>query len=389
MLRYLKFLPGLIGACLMGMMQVGPSEAEINFCKWAQLVRPDIEAKCLAIPHLEPIIWTAAATLIASSLVLWIAAWYWLRKPKTNRRGPQNVRSPPSVPSIVSLERIWKPRGGSEDIVAVFQIKAMQRAKDVAFIGRYAEAVHYVDSADWEWVPSTRLRNFTEISPPENWEIEAIRRRREKPNTVTIFDHFVLNVKDDRLILLRLDVVSDRGIQHIDNVYNVETVNGAQRLTPLHLSDVAFITGANPNGAGGVQASERISVLELFSLAEHQFAWDLNGEHSLDILDLIYGLRQAGSDGLIQFWGKINRNRSDILTRNELLVAIPRDHWADYELDIWKARAERDNLYLWTINKRAVQNVIDGGYADVHADRAATIKWLQTMANEYKGHTKR
>ena len=68
--RGLKYLPGVLGACLMAMMQVGPSEAEINFCKWLQLAHPGAEEKCLSIPHLEPIVWTVAAGLCAATLLL-------------------------------------------------------------------------------------------------------------------------------------------------------------------------------------------------------------------------------------------------------------------------------------------------------------------------------
>lgn len=132
---------------------------------------------------------------------------------------------------------------------------------------------------------------------------------------------------------------------------------------------------------------KRLTLLEALRRAEKQFAWDLHGKHSLDVLDLIYGLHQAGVDADIQFFGKPNRNDFEDLTRNERLVEIDPVHWQDYELDIWKALSEGDNLYIWTINKRSRQ-VKRGGYADVHADEDQMMTWLATEANRYRGHTK-
>ncbi len=70
MLRYFRWLPGLFGGLLMWMTQVGPSEAEINFCKWIKIVAQSAENKCLAIPHLDWIISAIAICLLAISIAL-------------------------------------------------------------------------------------------------------------------------------------------------------------------------------------------------------------------------------------------------------------------------------------------------------------------------------
>jgi hypothetical protein len=47
LLRFIKFLPTLLGFALSVMMQVGPDEAEINLCKWPKKVWPSLSADCL------------------------------------------------------------------------------------------------------------------------------------------------------------------------------------------------------------------------------------------------------------------------------------------------------------------------------------------------------
>jgi hypothetical protein len=104
-------------------------------------------------------------------------------------------------------------------------------------------------------------------------------------------------------------------------------------------------------------------------------------------LDFTYGLYQAGVDGDVKYYGKPNRNDAEMLTRNERLVSIEPSHWRDFEMDVWRALHEKDNFFIWTLNKRN-SDIKRGGYADVHADREQLMIWLKT-AQVYKGHTKR
>jgi hypothetical protein len=70
------------------------------------------------------------------------------------------------------------------------------------------------------------------------------------------------------------------------------------------------------------QSGRRITLVGALDLAEREYGWDFQGQQSLDVLDFIFGLHQAGVDGDIKFYGKPNRNSSEMLTRNERLVEI-------------------------------------------------------------------
>lgn len=128
----------------------------------------------------------------------------------------------------------------------------------------------------------------------------------------------------------------------------------------------------------------RISLLDLIETAKNEYGWDFD-DPSLHLLDLLYGLRQAGSDSTIYFYGKINRNQSESINRNELVVPIDPVHWRDYEFEIWGALRNKDNYYVWTLNKRANQPS-RGGYTDIHALRLTAINWLKGEADKFKGH---
>ena len=138
----------------------------------------------------------------------------------------------------------------------------------------------------------------------------------------------------------------------------------------------------------GPSDSKRVGLLEVFNTAEKNHHWDFTGQNSLDILDFTYGLRQAGRDGSISFFGKENRNSFESLTRNEVLVPIAESHWGDYELDFFKARDANDNFFVWSLNKRG-NNIRQGGYADIQASKSEIMTWLESEAESFKGHTKR
>jgi hypothetical protein len=75
----LKFVPGLVGACIMGMMQVGPNDAVLNFCKWVRLAGLTNEASCVELPHLVGLLWAFAALFIGLTVVLLAKSW-WSRR---------------------------------------------------------------------------------------------------------------------------------------------------------------------------------------------------------------------------------------------------------------------------------------------------------------------
>lgn len=185
---------------------------------------------------------------------------------------------------------------------------------------------------------------------------------------------------------LVLGVYSDEAPESF--LIEIETDASWSPRSSVQRVDREFRLRFGPGANAPTQRGHRISLLEVLSIAETRFGWDFSGQHSLDILDFLYGLHQAGVDGDIRFYGKPNRNNFESLTRNERMVEIDRTHWREYELEIWSARNANDNFLICTLNKR-VREWKQGGFADIHADRSQALAWIAADANEYRGHTKR
>lgn len=194
---------------------------------------------------------------------------------------------------------------------------------------------------------------------------------------------------DPKLNQLRRDFINRVGLLGTKHTYRSST----QEFRELQIETKAIANGIITRLLGEATTSptarvDRIPVLELFDLAKRSYGWEFENDKSLHQLDFIHGLRQAGSDQLVSFFGRGNRNHFERLTRGELLVSISPQHWRDYEFDIWRAFSTGDNFYMWSIKKRGTQNVKDGGFADIHADRTSAIGWLRNDADQYKGITK-
>ncbi|WP_152540034.1 hypothetical protein [Afipia sp. P52-10] len=173
-------------------------------------------------------------------------------KVSPSQAGVRRISHEPSVNAaipFVKLERTWRPATAAEDIVSCFKITATSHASDVAFIARYAEAIHYISSVEWKWSGSLRINQIAQIFPSENWEIEAIRRPRSGKNIVILFDKITHKIRDDALILMRLDVVSSGRTERIQFAYHLRSINGANLLDPVHLDDIAYIKGIDPDNA--------------------------------------------------------------------------------------------------------------------------------------------
>lgn len=130
-----------------------------------------------------------------------------------------------------------------------------------------------------------------------------------------------------------------------------------------------------------------LPVVELFDLAEKHYGWNFK-DPSVEILDFIYGLRDAGLHKTVILWGKKNHGGFESTTRNEPMGVINKSHWGSYELDIFKALNTHDNFYVWSLDKRQGGNIASGGYADIHVSHDTAVNWLRDVANRYKGHTK-
>jgi len=105
----------------------------------------------------------------------------------------------------------------------------------------------------------------------------------------------------------------------------------------------------------------------------------------LDGLDFVAGLRQAGLDGTIRFWGRMNRNTSEMLNKLEPLISIDNDHWRDFEFDAHSVIASNDNFETATCNLRQSGNRRNGGFIDIHINLDAGQQWLMVDADKYKG----
>jgi len=130
----------------------------------------------------------------------------------------------------------------------------------------------------------------------------------------------------------------------------------------------------------------RMSLIELCEEASKQ-GWNFTSKHSLHILDLADGLRQAGLDGAVRMWGKTIHD-FDELTRNEVLKEIPKKHWDEFSIDGTSCIRLNNvgepidldsnfNTYSHNFNKK--------GYVDIYLNREQALQWLRTDAKQYKG----
>jgi len=133
-----------------------------------------------------------------------------------------------------------------------------------------------------------------------------------------------------------------------------------------------------PRNEGSVAASgpQPMPMLDFMRLAQ-QRGWRVTGQHNLEAVDLMDGLRQAGSDGAIRFWGRRKEDR--------VVSEIPRDHWREYEFDWTSVTSATQNVATRTYTLRRPDARYEGGYADIHLDRATAPNWLETGAPIFRG----
>jgi hypothetical protein len=147
--------------------------------------------------------------------------------------------------SFAKLAFVWKPATSKEDVVLAVSITAMERAKDIAFVGRYAKAVHYVSSSEWRWGTSIRLKDVANAVPGEVWEQELLRRPRTGTNTVRLFDAIQMNFSEDPLILVRFDVLDSEGATRIQKAFYLRKIGDTLLTDPTHQDDIGYIGGAD------------------------------------------------------------------------------------------------------------------------------------------------
>jgi hypothetical protein len=112
---------------------------------------------------------------------------------------------------------------------------------------------------------------------------------------------------------------------------------------------------------------EKMPILDFVQLAARR-GWRVLGEQNLEAVDLMDGLREAGSGGTIRFWGRFDKNGNRFLIDNEIRVQIPAKHWRVYEFDWTSVLSAKDNLETCTYTLRNPNRRYQNGYADIHLD---------------------
>lgn len=132
----------------------------------------------------------------------------------------------------------------------------------------------------------------------------------------------------------------------------------------------------------------RITFLEFRDIAQ-EHGWSVKGQHDLEILDLLNGLKQAGADGAIQFWGRFDRYGNGSLIHREALTPINKEHWYDFQFE-WGSAVNSDlNEHVATWNFGKTDDRTAGRYADIHLDGDAATEWLTQAARDFKGREER
>lgn len=129
----------------------------------------------------------------------------------------------------------------------------------------------------------------------------------------------------------------------------------------------------------------RSPFIEFRNLVRDAYHWSISGEHNLEAVDLMDGLRQAGLDATIRFWGRSNRYGNVSLDRNEPLVAIPPEHWRDFQFDWGAAIKATDNSEVTTYNIHQFDNRSRHSYFDIHVHRGEAIAWMNSEGATFRG----
>ncbi len=125
--------------------------------------------------------------------------------------------------------------------------------------------------------------------------------------------------------------------------------------------------------------NERISLLALFKEAE-KYGLNFSG-NSHAILEVSKALRQAASDGVLQFWGRERR-------QNDPLISIPATHWKEFQIDWVSAFAlgppkgeikgfSNDNFF---VSSRDSSRPNRKAYFDLHVDRSQAFQLLKSIS---------
>jgi hypothetical protein len=130
--------------------------------------------------------------------------------------------------------------------------------------------------------------------------------------------------------------------------------------------------------------SQRMPILDFMRLAAER-GWRVYGDHNLEAVDLMDGLRQAGSDAAMKLWGRLDGRRN----RHAILTEIPCEHWQEYEFDWASVISATENASTCTETMLRLDTRYEGSYSDIHLEEAAARRWLETAALAFRGQRDR
>jgi len=126
---------------------------------------------------------------------------------------------------------------------------------------------------------------------------------------------------------------------------------------------------------------DQMPILAFVELACNR-GWHVSGQHDLEAMDLTNGLAEAGSNQVIEFWGRRRPERQRI--------PIEREHWRDHEFDVISLLNALENVETRTQRFAADQNRWVSGFTDIHIGAAAATRWLASpQALAFRGQTLR
>lgn len=128
------------------------------------------------------------------------------------------------------------------------------------------------------------------------------------------------------------------------------------------------------------RASQRMTLLDFIKRAARQ-GWDVSGR-SIQIMDLMQGLRQACFAEAVRTWGRPISPHADQM-RTELHRPIPAPHWKQFEFDIDTIVGRADNFETKSCNLKQSDRH-GGGFVDIYVDQQQALDWLDGDAEKLK-----
>ncbi len=133
----------------------------------------------------------------------------------------------------------------------------------------------------------------------------------------------------------------------------------------------------------------RIPFINFRDVVRDAYHWNISGKDNLEIVDLFDGLRQAGIDETVRFWGRFNRYGTSDLNSNEPLVPIPSDHWRKFQFEWGAAINASNNKGVITYNFYETENRLRGNFSDIHIHKGDAIIWMNNEASAFRGNRDR